>query len=296
MKELPDFFDGNEKELTKFIKKDNSKSFMEFADLHCHTKYSDGDFSPKEVIKKAKKKGLKCLAVTDHNSTEGIKEAVLYGKRLGIEIIPGVEITSEWGEVIGYHIDVNNKDLKSLLAYNRKEIDKGARECIKILNKKGLDVSYRAVKLQFRRYPLMCFLIFQFLVKKGKITLDYELFKEYLKGKIKYKFPTTGQVISVIKKAGGIAVLAHPFAESNLEEEFKNIKTLVKEGLAGIEIENGQYQLYDSKIKNEIFKISKKHGLILTSGSDFHGDSVKSELGSCTCSKEVVQKLKYLRN
>lgn len=268
---------------------------MKNADLHIHSIYSDGELSPKNLVKAARNKGLKYIALTDHNCTQGIKEIILYGKKFGVEVIPGVEIASEWGEVLGYFIDPDNKELRDLLKKNRREIDKGARTCIKRLKKSGFKINYGDVKKEFLKYPLMCFFVSQFLIKKGFLKSTSE-FRAYLSKniRIKYNLPTTEQVVSAIKNAGGIPVLAHPFAESDYKKEFENIEKLIKKGLAGIEIRNGQYRKYDVKINEKIVKLAKKYGLILTSGSDFHGSSVKSKLGDCRCEEEVIHEMRDL--
>ncbi len=267
---------------------------MKNTDLHTHSNYSDGTLTPKELVKKAKLKRIKHIALTDHNCVQGIKEAINAGKKLKIAIIPGVEILSEWGEVLGYYIDIKNKELLKLLDKNQKELDAGARVCIAELQNLNINISYAEVKKEFPKYPLMCFFVAQLLVKKGIIKTPSELYKEYIgkKFKLQLNLPKMDGVIKIIKKAGGAAVLAHPFADSDYKKEFLNIKKLVKAGLDGIEVENGQYKLYNKKIKNKIIEISHKYNLILTSGSDFHGKTVKSELGECLCDEEVIIKLK----
>ncbi|MDO8741135.1 MAG: PHP domain-containing protein [Candidatus Woesearchaeota archaeon] len=267
---------------------------MKNADLHTHSIYSDGIFTPKELAKKAKEKGIKYLALTDHNSVEGVREAVMYGKELGIEIIPGVEVLSDWGEVIGYFIDINNEGLLNILEHNKKEVNNGTRFCIQELRKLGVDISYEEVKKEFPKYPMMYFFVAQILVKKDLLKSTDELCGKYI-GKlftIKYNLLKTEEVISAIRHAGGVAVLSHPFVGANYKKEFKYMHNLVSAGLAGIEIENGYYKNYKKEIKNKILKLAKKYNLILTSGSDFHGGIVKSNLGDCMCDENVVKNMK----
>lgn len=269
---------------------------MKNCDLHTHSYYSDGEYSPKELVRLAKKKGIKYLALTDHNSVEGIRSAINSGQKLGVEVIPGVEIISEWGEVLGYFIDTKNKELLELLKRNQKILDDVSSTCITKLKRLGIRISRKAVRKEFPRYPMMCFFVAQTLVKKKIIKSTSALYDEFIgkRFKLEYNLPKTENVIKIIKKARGIAILAHPFAESNCQKEFSNIKTLLKAGLGGIEIENGQYKHYDGKIRKQIIKISKKYNLILTKGSDYHGNNVDSKLGKSLCDEKVVLKMKKM--
>lgn len=267
---------------------------MKDVDLHTHSNYSDGLLSPKELIEKAKANGIKHIALTDHNTIQGLKKAMDYGKKIGVDVIPGVEILSEWGEVLGYYIDLENKELLELLKRNQKEVDRGARSCLKELQNRGIDISYEEVQKKFPQYPMMCFFVAQVLVQKKIIKTTSELHEKFIdtKPELKLNLPKTEKVIRVVKQAGGAAILAHLFIEPSYLEEFLNMEQLIKAGLDGIEIENGQYKSYDENIKNNIIELSKKYNLIPTSGSDFHGDNVDSNLGEFLCDDKIINAIK----
>lgn len=280
-------------------------------DLHTHSYYSDGQITPTQLVRLAKKKRIKYLALTDHDSVKGIKEAVAEGKRIGVTVIPAVELRTDNGEMLGYFIDVNNKELKKELKRTRKITENKVKEWCNRLNKLGFKISFKEIQ---KKYPksknnLNEFYVLYHLHKKGYGTTrevaDMLYSSKKTKSK-KIKTRTPLQAIRLIKKAGGVPVLAHPWFK-NIKRHFKNMKKYVKAGLKGIEICNGDDEKFMNqitKMKNTalaIKKIAKKYNLILTSGTDFHGKKLiklmpgKHDLGKCNCDERVVRKLEKLK-
>jgi 3',5'-nucleoside bisphosphate phosphatase len=285
------------------------KRMGKVCDLHTHSTYSDGEFSPQIVVKKAKKKGIKVLALTDHNSVRGIKHAIKEGKKQGIRIIPAVEVRVKGAEILGYFIDYKNKKLqKELKKYSCGEYDNAKQRLIN-LKKIGCKISHKELIKHFpdAKGNLNVGHIIYYLNKKG---FSKNKVKDYM-SKSRFRPPADKNMsiasgIKLIKKYNGIPVLAHPWiGEYTKEFKFteKNIKKLIKLGLKGLEINNHEgynYGRTPSFVK-KIRKFAKKYNLILTSGSDFHGEALFGKkkyhvLGASNCSIKVVKQLENLKN
>ena len=274
------------------------------ADLHTHSYYSDGLLSPKELVRLAKKRGIKYLALTDHNTVKGIYEAIQEGKKIGIDIVPAVEIKANDGEILGYFIDFENKELIRKLRENRRRIEENVKKWCKKLKKAKYDVSFEDVK---RRFPkadnIMESHVVYVLYSKGygnPVKL-IEKFRNDEKLKAdEIKLMTMIQAIKLVKNAGGVPVLAHPWI-GETEKNFEQMNQFIRAGLRGIEINNGDRAPFKKKGMNKkIREIARKHNLILTSGSDYHGEEIikfmpgDHSLGKNNCSKEVVEKLRKM--
>ncbi len=272
------------------------------ADLHTHSHYSDGLLSPAELVRLACKRGIKHLALTDHNSVKGVKEAEAEGKKLGIHIIPAVEMQVKDGEVLGYFIHIKNKKLLSNIKEIGKKIEKRTREWCRKLEKAGYPVSFKEIWRNFPNargninsfYP-----IYLLYLKTGFPTLQLA---QELRKKKELKAPKMKDIsaikgIKLIKDAGGVPVLAHPWIDKDMLKE-RNIKRYIKAGLKGIEINNGDRYPYKKKgMDKKIKRMAKKYSLVLTSGSDFHGGKLVKQmpgdhnLGKNNCSEKIVRQL-----
>ncbi|MCX6742328.1 MAG: PHP domain-containing protein [Candidatus Pacearchaeota archaeon] len=268
---------------------------MKKVDLHIHSSCSDGDYNPTEIINLAKRKDLKCISLTDHNTTAGVLEAVNAGKRKNIEVIPGVEICCDCSEVIGYYIDIKNKKLQKLLLKIRKEGDKKAKKTIIKLNEAGYNVKYGEVR-RFVRHLLLPKNALKYIVKDKKGKEREELMQKlvkmvYLNDGIAFvnsKLEKAEEVIEIIRQAGGVSVLAHPWVQKDV---MKRLPSLLEAGLKGTEIE---CPFWDKKpVTKKIIKFAKKHDLIQTGGSDFHTDSHPgTRIGKYGCDYRVVEELR----
>ncbi len=282
----------------------NDEIKMKNTDLHTHSYYSDGQISPKELVQLAKRKKIKYLALTDHNSVRGIKEAIQEGKKQKIKVIPAVEIRCNDAEILGYFIDINNRELIKKLKQNSKELESYVKEKCKRIRKQGYPISFTEIQKNFpkARGNINEFYYLWVLYKKGYGTMR-EISKKFKKIKsLKVKKPKLipiVQAIRLIKKAGGVPVLAHPWLNS--EKTLKKMNKLVKAGLKGIELNNGDAPpLRKRNMDKKIKAIAKKYNLILTSGSDYHGDERIPQmpgdhnLGHTNCNEKVIKELKKL--
>jgi predicted metal-dependent phosphoesterase TrpH len=273
------------------------EGIMKNSDLHTHSYYSDGIFSPEEVVKQAKDAGIKNLSLTDHNSVEGIGEAQKEAKKQSIKIIPGVELRCKEGEVLGYFIDFKNKELVKKIKVIQGRSMEVFENTIKELKKRGISVkSEEVLDTPLKRNNALIAYLFKFLKNKNLISIKE--MKEFMKGDLFEPSFSTEEVIKIIQDAGGVAVLAHPWYSKTFLGEAR-VEELVKAGLKGIETDNGgrgeERESYLDKIK----KFSEKYSLILTSGSDYHGESElmsnEHKLGMSNCDEEAIEKLKLAR-
>lgn len=273
---------------------------MKNADLHTHSKYSsDGELTPTELVKKAKEAGLKYIAITDHDSVAGVEEALKAGKEFGIEVIPGVEIHSMLGEVIGLFIDHKNKALIAACAKNKALTNERAIKIIDLLKKDNINLDIEEIKKRYKTEVVERPHIAFELVRKGYAKSFRDSFNRFIAKSQKYfttaEFPPTTEIIKIIKQAGGLSILAHPYYE-NYKEEFRQIKAFIAAGLVGIELFSGSFRpLNYEEVAKQTKQLAEEHNLILTSGSDFHGKvHSKNELGKFNCDEEVVAQLKQL--
>ena len=266
----------------------------ELIDLHVHTTASDGTMSPKQIVSYAKQKGLIAIGITDHDTISGIEEAQKEGKLLGIEVIPGIEISTEFnGEmhILGYYIKETFQLIKKLNGIRDKREIRNVK-IISKLNERGIDVSLEEVKEIAKGESIGRPHIAMVLMQKGYVDSVRTAFDKYLgKGKIAYvdrEKVSPEEGIKIILEAGGLPVLAHPKYLNLSGAELDILLVKLKEyGLVGIEA------YYSMNTKNETgiyLRVAIKHGLAVTGGTDFHGNN-KPEIDIGTGKGNM--KLKY---
>lgn len=256
-------------------------------DLHTHTTASDGSFTPSQLVHYAKEKGLKALAVTDHDTIDGNEEALSAGRREGLEVVPGIEISVDHSHgsmhMLGYFIDTGSQRLKEKLALLQDSRADRNPKIIEKLNELGLSVSYDEVVEESGGGQVGRPHIAQVLMQKGYTTTIQEAFDKYLgKGAPAYfdKFRLNAEdAIAMITDAGGVPVLAHPFTlkcknQGELEDLIKHLAT---KGLQGIEV----YYTEHSEQQTKRYRLlAERNNLLITGGSDFHGANMAGvELG-----------------
>ncbi len=247
-------------------------------DLHLHSTFSDGTFTPQELVKMARDGGLKAISITDHDTVDGTGEAVLAGEKYGVRIISGVELSVFFDDfyfhLLGYHFDWQSEKLLNKLHILQDSRNRRNSVIIGKLQDLGLDVSEQEVQEISSSGQTGRPHIARLLVAK-KIVKDIDqAFALYLKkGKRGYARRFIYQVeeaISLIHDSGGSAVLAHPAQISRsgplLDELLSHLKKL---GLDGIET---YYPTQKGSFFRTLRQLSKKHGLFETGGSDYHGD------------------------
>lgn len=275
------------------------------SDLHMHSHYSDGQLSPKELVRLAKKRGVKHLALTDHNTVKGVEEAIAEGRKIGVDVIPAVEIEVDTGEILGYFIDYKNKALLKGLKANSRNTEARTKNWCDKLERAGYNIRFEELVKKFpkARGNINAFYLLHVLYKRGygkPLKLAPKLWKSKKTGPKNFKKINILKAIRLIRKSGGIPVLAHPWID-DMKINFKNIKILIKTGLKGIEINNGdRAPLKSRSTVKKIRILAKKYNLILTSGSDFHGKDLirlmpgDHNLGKNNCDEKVVEKMKRI--
>lgn len=273
---------------------------MDFIDLHVHTRASDGLLSPEEVVYWASKKNLAAIAITDHDTIDGIQEALDYGKKYNVEVIPGIEINTDYKgsevHILGYYIDYKDPWFKNILKKISSARFDRAKIIIEKLNKLGLSITLEEVLEISGEASIGRPHIARVLVNKGLAYNNKEVFDKYIgiKGPAyadRYKI-TPSTAIAYILKNGGIPVLAHP----GLIKDLTIIKELVDNNLQGLEVFHTKH---NGDMVKFLLDLAKKYDLIITGGSDCHGSLTNGVplLGSLNIDKKYLDilKLKYHR-
>jgi 3',5'-nucleoside bisphosphate phosphatase len=249
---------------------------MSRLDLHLHTTYSDGSLAPADVLALAKKVDVSALAITDHDTVDGMAEAIAEGHRLGIEVIPGIEISARVGttelHILGYFLDWRDKDLLARL--DRFRAARHARNplIIEKLNALGIEITYDEVKQLAQTDSVGRPHIARVLMDKGYVKSAKEAFDRYLADGaaafVPRELPDPGEAIAVINAARGVPVLAHPSWLDRSEGISTICVRLKSEGLAGMEV---HYSTHRPEQTAQYLEIARRLDLLPTGGSDFHG-------------------------
>ena len=271
---------------------------MKFADLHLHTVFSDGTYTPAELIKNALKNKLSAIAVTDHDTTEGIAPCIEAVGGEDLEIIPGVELTAESDgteiHILGYLIDYKNKKLLEKLQSLRDNRIERIYKIVDKLKAMGLGLEAQDVFDISGQGAVGRLHVARAMFKKGLITSIGEAFYKYIGDKcpgyvLGFKFQPK-EAIRFILDYGGIPVLAHPYSLRNDELIFKFIDL----GLMGLEV---HYPEHSQSMVNFYLNIAKERNLLITGGSDCHGSAKPDvKIGSMKVPYELVEKLKEAKD
>ena len=264
-------------------------------DLHLHTYYSDGTLSPEELVSLAKNYGMDTIAITDHDGMRGITEGIVAGKKYGVRVIPGIELSTEddkgaYMHILGYCIDVNNKELNDEVEIIRKKRVERNERLLAVLNQIGCAITSEDLNLRAGQDYVGKPTIALALMKKGYISTPKEAFKEgqFMRSDIVKKVHrekiSTKRAIMLIKGAGGIPVLAHPMKIAYLGKDgiggfFEKLEKLIIElkswGLEGIECYYSKHLIYETE---RLVEMAEKYNLLITAGSDFHGSEFDRNL------------------
>lgn len=240
-------------------------------DLHMHTLYSDGQHSPEELIVKVKEAGIDLISITDHDTVDGIKESTEIGKKYGVDVISGLEISSDIRDrevhILAYFIDPNNKELEEYLRFFRAERIKRAQRIAEKLNALGLEINLADIMEVAQNSAVGRPHIAKAMVKKGLVSNYFEAFSKYIgNGCPAYERKvhlSPRSAFKIISDAGGLSFIAHP---GNLPDAI--MVELIEAGLDGIEVLHPSHLPHQVKhyrgIVNEFF-------LLESGGSDFHG-------------------------
>ncbi|MGB9824127.1 MAG: PHP domain-containing protein [Candidatus Hydrothermia bacterium] len=241
-------------------------------DLHLHTTKSDGLYTPKDLVYYLYSKGIKFLSITDHDSIEGIEEASEEAEKLGMTVIPGIELSAEYKNeevhVLGYFIDIRSLELQRYL----EKLREARRDrFIKIIEKlRDLGMEIRVDLSSFdKNQSIGRPHVAKEMVKQGYVSSVEEAFAKYLGDggpayvkKFKISVP---EAIDIIHSSGGVAVIAHP---GLLNRMIEVINVAIASGVDGIEVFHPKNPPYT---ESTLLEIAFKNNLLVTGGTDFHG-------------------------
>lgn len=243
---------------------------MTVVDLHTHSDFSDGTSSVEEVVFAALKSGVQVFSLTDHDTTDGVLQALALCQEHRILCTPGVEISTRDHDHLhftGYNVDLNNTEFQTFLAENRRRRRERICQIIRQLQQAGIDLTEEEV---FSRAPntVSRAHVADALKAKKLAASRQDAFKKYLLPGLPGYVPSAGvsavEAIKHIKKAGGIAVIAHP----GITVGFWDFPAWTEAGLDGIEV---FYPAHTFVVRQELLALARKYGLIATAGSDYHG-------------------------
>ena len=277
-----------------------------YIDLHTHSLKSDGSMTPTEVVEEAKRAGLAAIALSDHDTVDGVREAVEAGLRLGVEVIPAIEFSVKSKtetHILGYFIDIENPDLiQTLKEVVDLRIERNHVTCQR-LNEPGFDITLEEVRALAPNNFVGRAHFARVMMDKGYISSVKEGFDKYMSvGKYAYcekQRLSARDAIELITKCGGISFLAHPHLTKLPDDELKDfIKELKSYGLCGIE---GYYTDYTPEMQEKYQSMAKELGLMISGGTDFHAKmkphiSIGTGLGNMKIPYSVIENIKSGRS
>ncbi|MCH5265575.1 MAG: PHP domain-containing protein [Lachnospiraceae bacterium] len=255
---------------------------MQYIDLHVHSNCSDGTCTPEELVQLALDNELVAFALTDHDTVDGVSRAMAAAKDRPISVIPGVELSCEYVvspekkkeiHILGYNIDYTMSELLDTLTGVAEERDNRNRKMCENLHDAGFPIDYESLIQRFGSNILTRAHFARFLLEQGAIPSIDSAFKKILAENGPYfvvrRYLTPEEGIRLIKKAGGVPVLAHPLLYKLSVTELHNLITELKGyGLKGIE---AMYSRNHGNDEAFVRKLAKDFDLFITGGTDFHG-------------------------
>ncbi len=254
---------------------------MSKVDLHLHSTASDGQFSPAEVVRKSAELGLTVIALTDHDTVDGVAPALEAARVFpGLRVIPGVEMSTDvpTGEVhiLGYFIDYTHPELQATLSRMRQSRQQRAQGMIDKLGHLGLPVDWVRVKEIAGSGSIGRPHIAQAMLEKGYITSVKEAFTKYIgwggPAYVEREKISPAEAVALILRADGLPVLAHPLTIDDPEAMVIELKA---SGLVGIE---AYYKDYTAEEIKRLTNLANRYNLIMTGGSDYHGLDATNEI------------------
>jgi len=250
---------------------------MSRIDLHTHTTWSDGSFSPTELVKWAHHHSIQTLAVTDHDTTEGLPEALAVGQPLKMELIPGIEISTHFQDreihVLGYFLDYQDFTFQTRIRRLQSTRVQRVQDILHRLEHCGISLSLQDVQRLAGIGSIGRPHIAKALIDRGFVTTFREAFEKYLgvrgKAYVPREIPEVSEILAWIREAGGLAILAHPFWEGYRQEDINPAcQRLVEKGLQGLEVFYGTFSVKQISFN---LHLAKRFDLLVSGGSDFHG-------------------------
>lgn len=272
---------------------------MKKADLHIHTTYSDGTHTPEEVVRVSKDNGLSAIAITDHDITDGIIPALKCGAKIGVEVIPGIELSCEYNSVeihiLGYFINWENSWFQGKLKVFQKARERRAYYILSKLKEVGIEIDEQMLFSQANLGSISRIHFARCLVEMGAAKSLVDAFQKYLiEGKPAYVRKlrvNPEEALNMIHRVGGVSILAHPIFGGGHRNFLKKMKRL---GLSGIEA------YHPSQSKNQIIKFMKiadDLDLMITGGTDSHGGRIEENpIGSIDVDYICVDRLREVKD
>lgn len=278
---------------------------MKRIDLHTHSTASDGTLSPRELVRAAADAGLSALALTDHDTVDGLPEALAAGEEFGVEVIPGCELSCEsdagWMHIVGLWLPEHPSGLVEAFKWVLEGRKNRNHDIVAKLNELGIDVTYEEIaelaggvigRPHFARI----------LHQKGVVETVQEAFDVYLgtggKAYIPKRKLSPERALGLLKAEGATAVLAHPFMlEMTVDQLEAKLRELMDHGLDGIEV---FYTEHTPEQVEKYGRLAEKLGLLVSGGSDFHGEvkphiSLGRGRGELDIPYELVERMKASR-
>lgn len=256
---------------------------MNMIDLHTHSTASDGTMSPSELIRHASSKKISVIALTDHDTTAGLKEASREAEKLGITFVPGIEITVDWptGEfhLLGLGLTHSSQELKDTILNLRQERKNRNRKMAEKLQENGVDITYEEVFDRFKTENIGRPHFATVMEEKGIVRHRQLAFDLYFATGRPCYIPRVGvpleKAVEAVKTSGGIPVQAHPLSMyvswGKIEDVMRDVRS---KGVEGLEAWHSAVRVGQAVRLEEL---ARKLDMIVTGGSDFHGEKVRAD-------------------
>lgn len=272
---------------------------MTRVDLHAHSNRSDGTFTPTELVRLAAERELDVVALTDHDTTDGLEEAFAEGGRRGVEVVPGVEFSAEFDHtsvhVLCYWMDVEDEGMQAELGRLRDDRFRRGELMVERLRGLGIDVDFGRVRQIAGEAPIVRPHIAQAMVEAGVVVTEKEAFERYIgdgrPGHVAKHALDPVDAVALINAAGGVCVLAHPGMwgdQTSVPDAL--IERMANAGMRGLEVDHPDHT---PEARDHYRRLAGELGLIATGGSDCHGvryDPVR--LGSSLCDPDAFDALR----
>ena len=272
-------------------------------DLHLHTTASDGTASPAQTVQTARELGLTAIAVTDHDTVSGVNEALAHGAALGVEVVPGVEVSSDYRDnnihVLGYFVDPASPALRAVADWVRVERAERNEKVVAMLAADGFAISMEELEAAYPGALLGRPHIAEFLMRRGYVESVTDGFDRYLEVGRKYYLPTRriplSRAVTAIRDAGGLASLAHPL---QYRYPLPEVEELIDRAVhLGVDAMECYYSGYTPEETRWLLTQAERRGLGVSGGSDWHGTrkpyiTMGRGTGELCISETILEKLK----
>jgi predicted metal-dependent phosphoesterase TrpH len=270
-------------------------------DLHTHTNRSDGTFTPDELVRRAAAQGLDVIALTDHDTTDGLEEAAASGTETGVEVVPGVEFSAELDRtsvhVLCYWMDVGHAEFQAELGRLRDDRYRRGELMIEKLQELGFSISFERVREIAQGGNIVRPHVAQAMVEAGIVASEEEAFERWIADGKPAHVPKHAldplDAVGLIRAAGGLCVLAHPGMwgdQTSVPDEL--IEAMAAAGMGGLEVDHTDHS---PEQRDRYRAMARRLDLIPTGGSDCHGtryDPIR--LGTSLCDPDSFAALRSL--